>query len=87
MSAYTYAELLQRKANLLSAEAKALQAQAHQSGQGSTARRVDMAQLEQIRTSLADVAREIERHPDNPDNAPGARSVHGRRIRRLRPLY
>jgi len=86
MSAYTYAELLQRKANLLQAEATALKAQGHQSGQGSTARRVDMAQLEQIRVSLADVAREIEHHPDNPSNAPGAIGNQGRRIRRLRPL-
>lgn len=75
----TYAELVQRLANYLAAEAKILQSQEYTVGQGGAARRNRRADLDQVQAGIADTRALIDKHPENPANR-GAR-----RIRYLRP--
>lgn len=75
----TYAELVQRLANYLDAEAKILKSQEYTVGQGGTARRNRRADLDQVQAGIADTQDQIAKHPENPANR-GAR-----RIRYLRP--
>lgn len=76
----TYAELITRLANLMAAEAKVLQSQEYQVGQGGGARRNRRVDYEQIRSEIAVVNAQIAAHPENPANAAT------RRIRYLRPM-
>lgn len=76
----TYAELVQRLATYLAAEAKILKSQEYTVGQGGTARRNRRAELDQVQAGIATVQTQINAHPDNPANC-GAR-----RIRYLRPM-
>lgn len=76
----TYAELLERKASYLAAEAKALKAQEYAIGQGGTGRRLANANLVEIRDGIKYLELQLAEHPDNPDRA------RRRRISYLRPL-
>jgi hypothetical protein len=75
----TYAELVQRLADYLAAEAKILKSQEYTVGQGGAARRNRRADLDQVQAGIATVQAQISAHPENPANR-GAR-----RIRYLRP--
>ena len=57
----TLQELTERRAAYLAAEAKILQSQEYQSGQGSTARRNRRAELSEVRAAIADLTAQIDR--------------------------
>lgn len=76
----TYAELVTRLGNYLQAEAKILQSQEYQVGQGGGQRRNRRAELDGVRDEIRKLNADIAVHPDNPANA------RSRRVRYLRPM-
>lgn len=74
----TLAELIARRATYLAAEAKILESQEYQVGQGSTARRNRRADLTEVRAEIANLTTQIDR-------LQGAAS-RTRRVRYIRAL-
>lgn len=62
----TFAELTQRLATYVDAEAKILKAQEYVVGQGSSSRRLRRADLAEVRAEIANLSAQITVHPDNP---------------------
>lgn len=72
-------QLQNRLAAYLAAEAKILEGQEYQIGQGGAARRLRRADLSEVRAEIATLSASVNCHPDNPLRA-------RRRVRYIRAL-